>query len=76
MGGGAGHDGNVWEWTSSVWADYPYDATHESASDVEQARVMRGGAFDGGSDLQRAAYREWHSPDFESYAIGFRCVRP
>jgi formylglycine-generating enzyme required for sulfatase activity len=66
----------VWEWTSSVWADYPYDATHESASDVEQARVMRGGAFDGGSDLQRAAYREWHSPDFESYAIGFRCVRP
>ncbi len=68
--------GNVWEWTSSLWADYPYDATHENASDEGQARVMRGGAFDGGTGLQRAAYREMHSPDFESYAIGFRCARP
>ena len=68
--------GNVWEWTSSLWADYPYDATHESASDADQSRVMRGGAFDGGSDLLRAAYREQHSPDYESYALGFRCARP
>ena len=39
--------GNVWEWTSSQYKDYPFDANdgRENLTDYEAPRVLRGGSF-------------------------------
>ena len=56
--------GNVWEWTRSRLAGYPY-AAGDGREGLEgaAARVVRGGAFDLGARLARCACRYWPSPD-------------
>jgi len=50
--------GNVWEWTSTEWRDYPYQANdgRENLSNQED-KVIRGGSFIDTSRHTRATYR-------------------
>jgi len=72
------HDlsGNVWEWTSSLYAAYPYDAA-DGREDITQPgkRVFRGGWLtyqDGGAS---AAMRFRLEQDGRDWRLGFRCAR-
>ena len=74
-------NGNVWEWTRSMFGDYPYP---ESASEVAKRespvadraveRVLRGGAFNSNSDFIRCASRFKSKPELEYWNSGFRIV--
>ena len=65
--------GNVWEWTSSLHAGYPYkaNAAHEDMASSD-SRVLRGGAFHGGEAGARAAFRVDLSPGDRDGDGGFR----
>jgi hypothetical protein len=68
--------GNVWEWTSSVYRQYPYKATdgrEDSAS--REARVVRGGSFVSSTRLLRVSNRDFFSPANRLNFLGFRCAR-
>ncbi len=74
------HDlsGNVWEWTRSIYADYPYDADdgrEEFATNRTDSRAVRGGSFIVATVGLRAADRNGRSADFQYGLLGFRCAR-
>jgi formylglycine-generating enzyme required for sulfatase activity/energy-coupling factor transporter ATP-binding protein EcfA2 len=51
--------GNVWEWTHSVYKDYPYDpGDGREDRGAEGARVVRGGAFNDLAGYVRCAFRD------------------
>jgi formylglycine-generating enzyme required for sulfatase activity len=66
--------GNIWEWTRSQFAPYPYDpqdGREELLAD--NPRVLRGGAFSAGRRYARCAYRNYDiDPDFMTRSLGFR----
>ena len=69
--------GNVWEWTRSIYQDYPYNPKDgrenlEAGDDVP--RVLRGGSFFDYRHSVRCAYRVRHYPHFRLRNIGFRIV--
>jgi formylglycine-generating enzyme required for sulfatase activity len=67
--------GNVWEWTRSRPADYPYDpldGREDPASD--SPRVLRGGAYLNVAAYVRCAVRDWYYPSFRHWYLGFRVV--
>jgi formylglycine-generating enzyme required for sulfatase activity len=67
--------GNVWEWTSSVYAVYPYDpedGREDSSTSEDVQRVLRGGAFVNLAWRVRSAFRGQDLPDFAFYDRGFR----
>lgn len=70
--------GNVWEWTSTIYADYPYanDDGRENPDDTTGLRVVRGGACCSYviADV-RSAYRFPLDPATIDPNVGFRCVR-
>lgn len=70
--------GNVWEWTRSVYENYPdHDGLwlqHDSSDDSKQSRVLRGGGFDYNQNLVRCAARRYCHPNYRNYYIGFRVV--
>lgn len=69
--------GNVWEWTLSAWAKYPYVLSdgRESVKDVQKMlRVLRGGSAFDGSGRVRCASRLRYDPDGRSDSLGFRVV--
>ncbi|AFL50130.1 sulfatase modifying factor 2 [Sinorhizobium fredii USDA 257] len=64
--------GNVWEWTSDVYAPY----TGASATAVRHHRVLRGGSWNSDARHTSTTYRLAYDPDFRFAANGgFRCVR-
>jgi formylglycine-generating enzyme required for sulfatase activity len=68
---------NVWEWTSSIYLSYEYDATdgREDINDTDSDRVMRGG-FEYFSLASYSAWsRNYSDPNFRYHLIGFRCTR-
>jgi formylglycine-generating enzyme required for sulfatase activity/energy-coupling factor transporter ATP-binding protein EcfA2 len=67
--------GNVWEWTRSSWALYPYDAGDgREAVEAEGWRVLRGGAWHDDLDRARCAARVRRLPDQFGWDVGFRVV--
>jgi formylglycine-generating enzyme required for sulfatase activity len=67
--------GNVWEWTRSLYRDYPYrrDDGREDLR-AEEGRVARGGSWINPQGVARCAYRFWDIPDLWSNNLGFRVV--
>jgi formylglycine-generating enzyme required for sulfatase activity len=73
--------GNVWEWTRSLWGEYPYpsDAIERAQREDlqapnDQVRVLRGGSFDDYRRDVRCAYRYTFSPFERLRFVGFRVV--
>ena len=76
--------GNVMEWCSTAWADYPYDPSdgreNPPMSDSACCRVRRGGSWGSrygitsGPDLD-CAYRLYADPDSRDLDTGFCCAR-
>jgi hypothetical protein len=67
--------GNVWEWTSSLYKTYPYDAS-DGREDLNSSdsRVLRGGSWNYGDDDVRSALRYGITPSGFGNNIGFRCA--
>ena len=68
--------GNVWEWVSSAYRPYPYNAFdgREQAGDTEP-RVVRGGSYlDGPDGVRCSVRRSMLAPARDTY-VGFRVVR-
>lgn len=76
--GAADMAGNVWEWTSSLFADLPYAVDSQKDMEATGRRVMRGGAFYwGNEDSVRCAERDkvWMvATSFMDNDVGFRVV--
>lgn len=68
--GVADMSGNVWEWTSSFLAPYPFEANNKDTK-----CVVRGGAWYYSHKLARCATREGVLADYVSPALGFRLAR-
>ena len=67
--------GNTWEWTSSVYRRYPYDA-HDGREKGETSglRVTRGGSWSCSSDVVRVANRNVAASGDADHELGFRCA--
>jgi len=67
--------GNAWEWTSSAYANYPYNP-RDGREDLKsgKSRVVRGGSFNLNAYYVRCAVRFDLSPDNGGGSIGFRVV--
>lgn len=68
--------GNVWEWTSSIYDDYPYDAAdgRESLTNTTAPRVVRGGAWAQDFRYARTSVRAYPPPDTAFEFYGVRCA--
>ena len=71
--------GNVWEWTRSIFKDYPYPEQGEKRQQRDDLkaggqRVLRGGAFDLNQSSVRCAYRGYVVPGNRRDSFGFRIV--
>jgi formylglycine-generating enzyme required for sulfatase activity len=71
--------GNTWEWVSSVYLSYPYNAGDGREDLTRQAdRGTRGGGHDSTAEQLSTSYRGRHvSRNFRAghHNIGFRCAR-
>ena len=69
--------GNTWDWTSSLYTPYPYDAAdgREAPSPPGARRVGRGGSWNDAQVHARASYRSYLAPDVRNSNLGLRVVR-
>jgi formylglycine-generating enzyme required for sulfatase activity len=71
------HDlsGSVWEWTASLYQQYPYQ-DDDGRNDLESAgrRVLRGGSWSSTDGFARCAFRNWVLPSYFDNGIGFRLL--
>lgn len=73
--------GNVWEWVQDCFEDnysqgQPTDGSAHRGNDSScSRRVLRGGSWDNDPDNLRLANRNWNTPDFRNFNLGFRIAR-
>jgi formylglycine-generating enzyme required for sulfatase activity len=69
--------GNIWEWTSSQYTPYPYDAAdgREALEMSSARRVLRGGSWGYFLVGARASCRYYARPGFRGNGLGLRVVR-
>ena len=67
--------GNVWEWVSSAYAPYPYDAADGREQSATVERVLRGGSYPSPAVHLRCAARSRSYPGRLAPHIGFRLAR-
>lgn len=68
--------GNVSEWVSSLYQEYPYRATDGREDlDAPGLRVLRGGNWNLPEIFLRTWYRNGADPEYPLDRIGFRCAR-
>jgi formylglycine-generating enzyme required for sulfatase activity/tetratricopeptide (TPR) repeat protein len=67
--------GNVYEWTSSIYKDYPYNATDgREDPNAPDDRVYRGGSWGQSKGKARSSVRQASTPVYDDREIGFRCA--
>ncbi len=70
--------GNVWEWTNTVYAQYPYnphDGREDASNPAEKIFTVRGGGWFNLPISLRASYRLHSAPSYHYYVVGFRLAR-
>ncbi len=66
--------GNVIEWTSSIYQDYPYTDEIRDRTDMN-FQVLRGGSFGSAPYQLRSTIRLQSIPTINAVGVGFRCAR-
>ena len=68
--------GNTWDWTSSIYRPYPYDAAdgREDPESRDGRRALRGGSWSSGLDLARTSFRGHGDPGLRDDVMGIRLV--
>src|SRR6185503_1117906 len=67
--------GNVSEWTSSLYKDYPYnEADGREAPEDQGDRVFRGGSWAQTQGKATTFIRQYAAPNYADREIGFRCA--
>ncbi len=66
--------GGVWEWTSSLYREYPFSDDGRNDAAAQGMRVIRGGSGTNDPRMLRSGNRNRDAPERCSDLLGFRCV--
>jgi sulfatase modifying factor 1 len=66
--------GGVWEWTSSLYRNYPFTDDGRNSLSAEGARTIRGGSGTNDPRMLRSGNRNRDAPERCSDLLGFRCA--
>ena len=66
--------GGVWEWTSSLYRNYPFADDGRNNPSADGVRVIRGGSGTNDPRMIRSANRNRDAPERCSDLLGFRCA--